>query len=63
MGVMTKTQSPTVEPLRLHDNAVDVTAQHVGTTVVVVGARPEHLSLKAKVTNALTVPSTAPPRR
>jgi hypothetical protein len=61
MGVMTKTPAPTVEQLRLHDNAVDVTAQHVGTTVTLVGARPEHLS--AKVTSALTGPSTAPPRR
>jgi len=64
MGVMTKTltQAATVEQLRLPDNTVDVTAQHVGTTVALLGARSEHLSLKAKVTSALTGPSTAPPR-
>jgi hypothetical protein len=56
---MTKTQAP--EQLRLHDNGVDVTARHLGTTIVLVGARPEHLS--AKVTSAPTAPNTAPPRR
>ncbi len=32
MDVMTKTQTP--EPLRLHDNAVDVTDQQVGEVFV-----------------------------
>ena len=58
MGVMTKTQAPTVKQLRLHDNAVDVTAQYVGTTVALIGARPQHLSLKANVTSAPSGPST-----
>lgn len=34
------------------DNGVDVTAQHLGTTVVVVGARPQRPSPEAKVTRA-----------
>jgi hypothetical protein len=63
MDVMTKTQAPTVKQLRLHDSGVDVTAQHLGTVVVLVGARPAHPSLKAKVTNAGTGPSTASSRR
>jgi hypothetical protein len=45
----------------LPDNAVDVTAQHIGTTVVVVGARPAHLTPKAKVTSARIGPGAAPP--
>ncbi|MGA2312097.1 MAG: hypothetical protein ABSF87_06990 [Xanthobacteraceae bacterium] len=57
---MTKTQAPKAEPLRLHNNAVDVTAQHLGTTVVLVGACSQHPSLKAKVTSAGSGPSTAP---
>jgi len=61
MGVMTKTQAP--EQLRLHDNGVDVTARHLGTTIVIVGAHPQHPSLEVKVTSAPTAPSTAPPRR
>jgi hypothetical protein len=52
----TLTQAPTVKPLRLHDNGVDVTAEHVGTTIVLVGARPQHPSLKAKVTKARSGP-------
>ena len=59
MGVMTKTEAP--EPLRLPENAVDVTAQHIGTTIMLVGARPQHPSPEAKVTGAPTGPGTAPP--
>jgi len=59
----TLTQAPTAKKLRLHDNGVDVTAQHLGTTVVIVGARPQHQPLKAKVTNAPIGPSRAPPEK
>jgi hypothetical protein len=51
-----KDPSPTVKKLHLHDNAVDVTAQHVGTTVVLVGV--ETPVTESQVTIALTGPST-----
>jgi hypothetical protein len=60
---MTKAQPPTVEKLRLHANAVEVTAQHLGTTIVVVGARPQRPSPEAKVTNARSGPGAAPPEK
>ncbi len=60
MGAMTKTKAPTREKLRLHANGVDVTALHLGTTIVIVGARPEHLSPEAKGSRAPTTSSTAP---
>ena len=52
---MTKTQAPTVKKLVLPDNAVEVTAQHLlGTTVVLVGVRPQRPSPEAKVTSVFT---------
>ncbi len=63
MSAMTKTQAPTAKKLRLHDNAVDVTVRNIGTTVVLVGARPEHPSPDAEGIRAPTTPSTTPPRR